>query len=139
MKVFKKNHQLQKAEQFGAGRAAKTLARQWQQQDKQAADLRRLVEVARQQHDLSETRRLTLELLRQHPSNEASVGVTIPIKIESGDHTYLITDKEIALLLPCWVEVKPYGSKTITLQRDGRRSEFTISDQGSETVTLPAP
>lgn len=133
------NQELQKAIQFGAGEESKLLARKWQQEDQQALDLRRLLDLARQQGDFSRTRRLALELLKKHPSNEASVGITIPIQIDSADQTYLITETGTPLALPRWIEIKPFGSRIVVLQKEGRRSEFSISAQGPETVLLPAP
>ena len=137
--VDEMNEELQKAARFGAGTESKSLARQWQREDQQAMELRNLVEAARKRTDLAEARRLTIELLQQHPANDASIGLTIPIKIQSDRNTFLIDKTGNAIALPCWIEVEPYRSRTVILEREGRRSEFVISTQGSETVSLPGP
>ncbi|MGE4619378.1 MAG: hypothetical protein AAEJ04_06155 [Planctomycetota bacterium] len=130
---------LQQATKFGAGAEVKQLTQKWQQEDQQAKDLRQLIITSRNQGDLSATRRWTMEILEKFPANDASVGLSIPVKIKSKPGTFLIDDSDQAVSLPTWIEVEPFGSKKVILENEGRRSEFVITTQSSETVTLPAP
>lgn len=133
------DRELNKASKFGAAEEAKLLAKKWQQEDKQANELRRLVDLSRQRGDFPETRRLSLELIRKHPANGATVGVTIPIKITSAPGTYIVADTGETRALPCWIEITPFRSKNIVLKKGNKRSEFSISAEDSENMALPAP
>jgi len=137
--VRSRNRQIQQAIRFGAGTEARNLNRKWQFEDQQANQLRDLFNAARKRGDFPKARRWALELIQQHPANDASVGLIIPIKIESEQNTYIVTDSGKKVALPVWVEVKPFGSKKVILEREGRQTEFVISTEGPEAVWLPAP
>ncbi|MGE4633397.1 MAG: hypothetical protein AAEJ47_10195 [Planctomycetota bacterium] len=137
--VDEMNRQIQQAIRFGAGTEARNLNRKWQFEDQQANQLRDLFNAARKRGDFPKARRWALELIQQHPSNDASVGLIIPIKIESEQNTNIVTDSGKKVALPVWIEVEPFGSKKVILEREGRQTEFVISTEGPETVWLPAP
>jgi tetratricopeptide (TPR) repeat protein len=130
---------LQQATKFGAGTEVKLLTKKWLLEDQQAMDLRQKISTSRNQGDLPGARRWTIEILKLYPANDASVGLTIPVEIVSKPGTALIDEAGKSISLPTWIEVEPFGSKKIVLEKEGRRTEFVISTQSPETVTLPAP
>ncbi|MEE2858074.1 MAG: hypothetical protein VX949_11865 [Planctomycetota bacterium] len=130
---------LETAIQFGAAAQAKQLLANWRQQDRDAAELRILVEKARDMTDLPAVRRWSLLLLEQFPSNDATMGLTIPVRIESGAQTRMVTESGELIDLPTWIEIPPFGSRMVTLDLGGRLSEYVITAQGPESIVLPRP
>lgn len=130
---------LETAMKFGAATQAKQLLANWRQQDRAAADLRILVEKARDVTDLSAARRWSLLLLEQFPSNDATMGLTIPVRIDSGAQTRMVLESGERIDLPTWIEIPPFGSRKVTLDLGGRLSEFVITAQGPESIVLPRP
>lgn len=137
--VGEMNRHIQEATRYGAGNEARKLSRKWQFEDQQALQLRELVDAARERGDLSKVRRWALELIHQHPANDASVGLMIPVRIATKLPVFLIGDSGHKVALPVWIDVKPFGSKKVVLEREGRQAEFVITSEGPETVWLPAP
>ncbi len=133
------NRHIQEATRYGAGNEARKLSRKWQFEDQQAMQMREMVDAARKRGDLSEVRRLALELIQQHPANDASVGLMIPVRIATKLPANLIGESGQKVALPVWIDVEPYQSKKVILERDGRQAEFVITTEGPETVWLPAP
>ncbi|MBT5738550.1 MAG: hypothetical protein HOI29_08325, partial [Planctomycetes bacterium] len=111
----------------------------WEAEDHQAAALRHRSEEARIQHNLTEVRKLNFQLLEQYPSNDATTGLTIPVRIETSSPARLILDSGETLVPPGWLEVPAFGSRQIRLEANGRHSTFVITSEGPETIVLPTP
>ncbi len=130
---------LETAAKFGSAMQAKELLASWQKQDRDAAHLRNLVEEARAVSDLAAARQWSLLLLEQYPANDATMGLTIPVRIESGAQTRMVLESGELIDLPTWIEIPPFGSRLVTLDLDGRLSEYVITAQGPESIVLPKP
>jgi tetratricopeptide (TPR) repeat protein len=131
--------QLKLASQYGAVAETRSLREQWEAEDHQAAALRQRADEARIQHNLTEVRRLNFQLLEQYPSNDATTGLTIPVRIETSSPARLILDSGETLVPPGWLEVPAFGSRQIRLEANGRHSTFVITSEGPETIVLPTP
>ncbi len=131
--------QLKLASQYGAVAETRNLRERWEAEDQQAAALRQRADEARIQHNLTEVRRLNFQLLEQYPSNDATTGLTIPVRIETSSPARLILDSGETLVPPGWLEVPAFGSRQIRIEANGRHSTFVITSEGPETIVLPTP
>ncbi|MDE0959543.1 MAG: hypothetical protein OSB09_02055 [Planctomycetota bacterium] len=131
--------QLKLAIQYGADAEARAWMEKWEVEDQQATVLRKRTEVARSHGNLAEVRRINFQLLKQFPSNDATTGLTIPVRIETNTPALLILDSGETLVAPHWLEVPPFGSRQIHLESNGKRSTFVITAEGPETILLPTP
>jgi hypothetical protein len=67
------------------------------------------------------------------------MGLTIPVRIDSGAQTRMVLESGELIDLPTWIEIPPFGSRKVTLDLGGRLSEFVITAQGPESIVLPRP
>ncbi len=130
---------LQSAIQYGAATEAKQLSQLWKSHDSEALNLRSLVDSARERGDLSAARHWVFQLLEQYPANDATTGVTVPVQISTRKPSKLQVPGKDPVDLPAWIEVPPFGTRTIRIEREGRFSEFVIPSRGPESMVLPHP
>lgn len=134
----KAKENLQQAARLGAREEVRKLLSQWDQEDIEANALRKKVDQCRSKGDLKACRQYLSTLLERYPSNDATVGVQFPVRINSSENTVMLIDG-IQHALPVILEIPPFKTQKVVLERNARQAVYVITAEGPAELQLPAP
>ena len=129
---------LKRAEMRGAQEESKSLQKEWERADQEAATLKKSAEIALEAGNLAECHQFLRKLILEHPAHDESLKLRFPVMVDSAPGTIVHFEGD-QLEVPAMIHVHPFEATNLQLQKDGKSAEFVITAEGPPQRFLPSP